>query len=232
MAKCPDLRPSADEEEEAAYASWKRPEEYEPIFVKHAASVSKVHREPGPRWVDLYDTSSDSDESADICPVGFNSVDAASNMKVHSEPRWVDLSAMPSDSAIEGEHENVVPAPLEEMRTETFNFEIEGIPEKVFISLEELWSGTFDAEERRRLCHEVFKAEVEYSLSHGIYRKIVVGNSTLESVTKRKTRNRHQMRKRQQRCIGLPKDGFAKMCSKYKSNSRRRSDYDSRQGVY
>jgi len=232
MAKCPDLRPSADEEEEAAYASWKRPEEYEPIFVKHAASVSKVHREPGPRWVDLYDTSSDSDESADICPVGVNSVDAASNMKVHSEPRWVDLSAMPSDSAIEGEHENVVPAPLEEMRTETFNFEIEGIPEKVFISLEELWSGTFDAEERRRLCHEVFKAEVEYSLSHGIYRKIVVGNSTLESVTKRKTRNRHQMRKRQQRCIGLPKDGFAKMCSKYKSNSRRRSDYDSRQAVY
>ena len=230
MFKYPGIRPSVfgDLDRGAAYESWMRPEDmpdynthtykYEPILAEDAintASNIDVHSEPlGPtvlpisvRCVALFDRPTHSgiesdDDNVDISPVVFNSVCAEGL----------------SSCAVS----------LEEMWIETSNFEVDLSIENWFLALEDRWFRAFDAEERRQLCRMVYEAEVDYALYYGIYCKILVGYQTLEGVTKIKTRNRHQTRKRQQRCIGLPEEGRAAMILTKNKAPRCRLDVESR----
>jgi len=224
-------------------------EEEEVEDALNTAWLSTFHRQTSMRWADISETDDDTastrgpdvfeseseDDNVDMRPAVFTSVDTASNVEVRSKPAGLPLHpiVMPLHSACQSDdsdadicpgHHVIQVLPVEDIGTEDAEA-------KAFLALELLWFNTRDPKERERLCQKVLNAEVAYAFSRGIYRKILQGKQTLLGKTKAKTRNRHQTRRRQQRCIGLPQEGRAEMRNKYKKNPRCRIDHESHEVV-
>ena len=98
-----------------------------------------------------------------------------------------------------------------------------------FDLLERRWVSEKNLDRKNQLLQDVFDAEVQYAQSYGIYDDLVTGNRTVESVSKRKTHNRQQTRRKQERCIGLPVKGRASKRMKKKKKPRCRIDVESGQ---
>ena len=97
-----------------------------------------------------------------------------------------------------------------------------------FFALEQKWLTECNSEEKKRLYKEVEKAEVNYAIRLHMYDDILVGNQTIQSIAKEKTRNRMRTRLQNNVCIGLPEKGRA-VPRKRKRVSRLRVDPESRQ---